>query len=420
MIINRRRFMQTTAAASIMLGTGWSATRAYGQPSAPKPEKLVIIIASGYADTLAAFGQEYTEKTGIVVEVVSQSYDTTYTKIVTSLAGGAPVDVVICDSIWMAAFVQAGFLKPMDDHIAPIADQLVPAALEQRRINGSIYAMPISNEGKFFYYNEELLAKAGISEVPQSWEQLKAMAEPLAAIGVKHPIIWGWQQAEGLVCDYTVMVKGFGGTLASPDGVWLADREPCVAALATMVDQLQSGIADPASTSLNDRQVVDSFGVGNNAFLVSWSFAFDVLDSAETSSIPGKVKLGLIPGSDSGDRSGTVLGGSAFGIAGNSPNEEWAWDFIQFITDQKHQIDIYDIRSNVPVWNDLYRSAEVEQRFPFISVMRDQFDHAAWRPNTVKYAEQSAALQKSLHRAILGEITPEAAVDEAASAIAAI
>lgn len=288
-MINRRILMRGAASAGLLLGSGWMKSSALAQPSAPKPDKLVVIISSSYADVLNAFGREWTEKTGIGVEVVSQSYDTTYTKIVTSLAGGAPTDVVICDTIWMGAFVNAGFLKPLDKYVGPIADQLVPVAVEQRRIDGKTYAMPFSNEGKFLFYNEAVLERVGLSAVPASWEELAAVTPQLKEKGgIRHPIIWGWQQAEGLVCDYTLLVHASGGALASDAGVWLENRAPAVRALQLMVDQLKQGIADPASTSLNDRQVVDSFGAGQHAFLLSWAGLFSVLDDPATSSIAGK------------------------------------------------------------------------------------------------------------------------------------
>jgi multiple sugar transport system substrate-binding protein len=420
-MINRRVLMRGAASAGLMLGAGTLTRRAYAQPQGPKPDKLVVIISSSYADVISIFGREWTDRTGIPVEAVSQSYDTTYTKIVTSLAGGAPTDVVICDTVWMGAFVNAGFLKPLDAYIAPIEEELVPVAVNQRRIDGAIYAMPFSNEGKFLYYNEEALERAGLSDVPASWEELAEVTPRLREAGVRHPTIWGWQQAEGLICDYALLVNAFGGAIASDAGVWLKDREACAGALQLMADQLRDGIADPASTSLNDRQVVDSFGAGQHAFLLSWAGLFSVLDNPSTSSIAGKVKVGLIPGvAAAGTRSSTVTGGSAFAIASTSAHEEWAWDFINFISDRKHQISIYDIRSNVPVWNDLYASEAVAARFPYITTMREQFDYAIWRPNTAKYAEQSAVLQRFVHRAINGDLAPEAAVDQAAEAIAAI
>lgn len=29
---------------------------------------------------------------------------------------------------------------------------------------------------------------------------------------VKYPLVWSWSQAEALVCDYTTLVSGFGGS----------------------------------------------------------------------------------------------------------------------------------------------------------------------------------------------------------------
>ena len=49
-------------------------------------------------------------------------------------------------------------------------------------------------------------------------------------------------------------------------GQWVINQGAGVKALEFMVNLLKSGVADPSSTSLSDRQVVDSFSAGEHAF----------------------------------------------------------------------------------------------------------------------------------------------------------
>lgn len=419
----RREFLKTSAFAAGALGwAGLTPRWAAAQPTSAKPEKLVAIVTSTYGPMLEAFAQEWTKETAVPVEVISQSYDTTYTKVVTALAGGSATDIVIVDSIWTAAFVQAGFLKPLDKYVAPFQAELVPAAIDQRKIGGVVYSMPISNEAKFFYYNAEILEKAGLSAPPRTWEEVNQVGQDLKSKGlVKFGNIWGWQQAEGLICDFALLVADLGGKLASDDGTWLADDAASLGALQFMVDQLKSGAADPASTSLSDRQVVDSFSAGEHAFLLSWSFALGALNNPENSKVVGKIRLDLVPGfASAGTESSTVLGGSGFGIASTSQHEDWAWDLIRFATDKVRQIEVYKIRSNVPVWKELYTAPKVIEQYPYIKQMEEQFKYSSWRPNQPNYAEASSILQVQIHRALNGEVEPKAALDEARARINAL
>ena len=57
--------------------------------------------------------------------------------------------------------------------------------------------MPWLLDGKYFYYNEELLKAAGFDAPPQTWEELTEMAAVIKEKGiVEHPIVWSWAQAE--------------------------------------------------------------------------------------------------------------------------------------------------------------------------------------------------------------------------------
>ncbi|MBM6596290.1 extracellular solute-binding protein [Microvirga pudoricolor] len=420
MMVTRRQFLVSASALAGSVGMGLHSSRAWAAPTSPKPSKLVAIVTSTYGPALEAFAKEWTKQTGIPVEVISQSYDTTYTKIVTALAGGSATDIVIVDSIWTAGFVQAGFLQPLNGFVGSATKDLVPVSIDQRTIDGKVYSMPISNEAKFFYYNADILKAGGYNTPPRTWEEAAKISQDLKDKKlVKHGTIWGWQQSEGLICDYVALVNGLGGKLIDDGGKWIVNQGPGVKALEFMVDQLKSGGADPSSISLSDRQVVDSFSAGEHAFLMSWSFALGALNNPKNSKVVDKVKLDLVPGfASAGTTSTSVVGGSGFGVTATTKAADWAWDLIQFATDRTRQIEIFKIRSNVPVWKELYTNPAVVKEYPYISQMERQFEYATWRPNIQNYAELSGVLQLQIHKALSGQVSPQAALDQAATEMA--
>jgi multiple sugar transport system substrate-binding protein len=421
-MVTRRQFLASASALAGIAGLGLQPNRAWAVPTSPKPSKLVAIVTSTYGPMLEAFSKEWTNQTGVPVDVISQSYDTTYTKIVTALAGGSSTDIVIVDSIWTAGFVQAGFLQPLDKYIGDAAKDLVPVSIQQRMIGDKTYSMPVSNEAKFFYYNADILKAGGFTTPPRTWEEVAKISKELQDKKlVKAGTIWGWQQSEGLVCDYTLLVHGLGGKLVDDKGQWVVNQGAGVRALEFMVEQLKSGAADPSSISLSDRQVVDSFSAGEHAFLISWSFALSALNNPKNSKVADKIKLDLIPGFAATNTTSTsVVGGSGFGITAGTKNADWAWDLIQFATDKTRQLEVFKIRSNVPVWKELYSNPTVAKEYPYIAQMQRQFEYATWRPNIPSYAEMSSILQLQLQRALSGQATPQEALDRAQSEMAKI
>lgn len=387
---------------------------------AAKPEKITAIISENFLGFMDAFGKEWTQKTGVKVELISQDYNSTYTKIVSALAGGSPVDIVAVDSIWTAGFAKAGFLRPLDDQTRPFADQLVPVAINQRKVGGKVYSMPVTNEAKFLYYNEELLKKGGYSAPPKTWEELVAMGKDLQKKGItKYGITWGWSQAEGLMCDYVALVNDFGGKIQDDNGNWLFNQGGGVKALQFMVDTLKDGVSDPASVTLNDRQVVNTFAAGDAPFLLSWSFALSAANDAKDSKVAGHVRVGLIPGVQANNTvSSSVTGGSGLAVSATSKNADLAWDYIKYVTDRQQQVNMFKIRSNMPVWKTLYDDATVKQAYPYVKDMEKQFDYAVWRPNLPKYTEWSGILQVEIHKALTGEKSPQQALDDATKAVA--
>jgi multiple sugar transport system substrate-binding protein len=409
-------FTQITRRSLGTAGVAYGAVIASGRAAtSPKPEKLIAIVSDTYGPWIRKFSQQWTRTTGIPVEVISQAYNQTYVKIVSALAGATPVDVVIVDCIWTAAFAKAKFIRPLTAEIKPFEAQLVPVAINQRKVGGEIYSMPTTSDGKFFYYNDELLRKGGYDSPPKTWEELAGISRDLRRKGiVKYGMVWAWQQAEGLICDYTLLTAGLKGTIRDASGAWRFQEGGGLAALKFMIGQLKEGIADPASTSLNDRQIVDSFDGGSVAFMLSWSFALGFANNPAASPIAGKVKLGLIPGFSSvGTVSSSVTGGSGLGITTVSKSPAWAWDLIQFLTDKTRQVEVLTVQSNMPVWNSLYNDPEVAKTFPYIRRMSKQLDYAVWRPNLPNYAQVSSVLQRHIHEALTVQVTPEQALRSA-------
>jgi ABC-type glycerol-3-phosphate transport system substrate-binding protein len=109
------------------------------------------------------------------------------TQILVMLAGDNPPDIF---SYWAGArtqfVVDANRLMPLDDWwAANKMDDVIPASLKpMATYNGKIYAVPMNAHIVGFFYNPKALAKAGITEMPKTWDEMMAACDKLVAAGV--------------------------------------------------------------------------------------------------------------------------------------------------------------------------------------------------------------------------------------------
>jgi multiple sugar transport system substrate-binding protein len=388
-----------------------SQTGAASNGEAKKPDKLTMIVDTTFAPFIEKIGAAFEKENGVKVEFVTTDYNSLHDKVVTSVAGGnSKVDIVLVDTVWTSEFAKAGFIDPLNKYIeAGIKDQIVPISYDQRVVDKELYAFPISNEGKFLYYNEKMLKDGGYNAPPKTWDELVAMSKDLVAKKIaKHGIVWGWTQAEGLICDYTLLVKSFGGKMQDDQGNWVFNDGGGLKALEFMVNSLKDkNFTDPSSTSLNDGTVLNAYSAGGIPFMMNWSFAVNALKDNKD------IKLAYIPGVQGASESATVTGGGALGISKTSKNKDWAWKLIDFINHKRSEIIVNDYIGSLPVWKDLVTNKELLKKYPDLEMMTKQFDYAVSRPNVAGYSDWSHILQVAVTSALVGDKTPKQALDDA-------
>jgi multiple sugar transport system substrate-binding protein len=383
-----------------------------GTADAKKPEKITMIASAEDGPVIQYAADKFKEEHGIEVETILTDYNSMHNKIVSSLAGGdTNVDIVSMDVIWTGEFAKSGFVAPLDDYVnQETKDGLVPVTLEQMTYDGKLYGFPYINEGKFLYYKEDMLKAAGFDAPPKTWEEMISMSKTMMDKGIaKAGMGWGWSQAEGLICDYTLLVKGFGGEIMDAQGNFKFNEGGAIKALDFMVDALHgSKWADPTSITLNDRTVLNTFQAEKIPFMLNWTFAVGVLKDQPN------IKIAMIPGSEAeGTVSSSVTGGGGVAITKGSKNKEWAWKFIQLYTSLDTQKFAYETKGAFPSVKAMFEDKEFNAKFPDLGTMVKQFDYAAIRPPYPEYNELSLILQLAIQSALTEKKTPQQAMDDA-------
>lgn len=337
-------------------------------------------------------------------------YEALHDKIVAARgAGGNGYDVVLFDAIWPAEFSRFDLLQDVSSRIAADErEKIFPGAMNTVVYQGKTLGMPWILDTKYLYYNKAMLDKAGIKTPPASWQQVMDDAKVLKDKGiVKYPLVWSWSQAEALVCDYTTLVSGFGGSFYQ-NGKLDFSTPASLKAVTLMKTSLDQGLSNPASREYLEEDVRKAFSNGDAAFALNWTYMYNMANDPKQSKVAGDVGIVPAPG-DTPDKPGAVNGSMGLGIAKASQHPEEAWQYIHYLTSQPVQ-DKY-AKLSLPVWKASYQDPAVAKgQESLIATADKSLNVMLSRPETADYSRLSNTLQQQLQSVLQGKATPDVAL----------
>ncbi len=392
---------------------------AAGAFAAPKTVTInaLFMKQAGYSDEDVTAGTREFERLnpGIKVELTFVPYEQLEEKIITSAQAGS-YDVVLSDGPFTAKFAQAGIVKAVPPLSAADTNDIFAGALSSCVYKGKSYGQPWLNDCKYLFYNKKMLKAAGFAGPPKTWEELAAQAKVIKDRKlVKFPIAWSWAQAECLICDYTLLSAGFGGSMFDRDGAPTLTAPGNRKALDFMVQTLKDGLTNPSSLEFMENEVLSTFIKGDAAFALNWTFMYSSAQDPAQSAIVGDVGIALIPGSGA-VRSATVNGGQPLSISAGSRNATEAWQYILYMSSKDFQRRYP--KNALPIWKSLYDDRDVIAAAPeVVRVAKEQYNYLVNRPIVPFYSEFSTDLQVRIQEALQGKKTSDQAL-KAAQAVA--
>lgn len=409
-----------------LAGTVGAASLMGVHPSIAQSKSRLVILASGdnqvyYEYINNQFKQDYPN---IEIELQTVGYEQLYTKAASILAtGSSDVDIVEMDIIWVADFAKNQWALPLNDYLTDTeTSQFRPGLLDTVTSGGQVYGLPIGTQFKVLFYNRELLSKIGATAQPATYEELAEVGAAAQKAGlVKFIQGFGWNQSEYLICDWTSILHAFGGGWFR-NGQWGFNDDAAVTALSFMVDNLKSGIFDPASVTFNDRMVMNPFFVSDYEAMTSWGlWGWNMSNNPSESKVVGKVDVGLqYGGRQSGVLSATCSGGGGLAVTKNSRNVDAAVEWLKRLSGINHpenQIFSLEKVGNMPGTTAVWENPEVIKKMPVLGQIKEQSNYIVSRPgaNVTGYQNWSNMVQEQLSAALTGQKSPKAALDDAVS-----
>ncbi len=268
---------------------------------------------------------------------------------------------------FLGDFVDAGNVYCLDETYAQFAADLPEVMLQNASYNGKHYGVPLTMNIVAMFANMELLAEAGYEAIPETYEDLIACCDALAAKGIVPFGCAGsetWCVTEYLepIIEKTIGYEALNEIFAGR-GTW---NDPAIAkAVDIFQEMITKGYFDPNGLSLGNDQVKANFIAGEYAFYQngSWNCG-EVNDAGEN------FKVALFPVID-GDKAtyGQVIGGPSdtLAVAASSKNAELA---AQAAFELGKEICHYGYLagSGLPAWTPDYDTSEVK---PLVAAVAD-------------------------------------------------
>lgn len=345
------------------------------------------------------------------------AYDALHDKIVTDQVGGAGTyDTILLDAIWPAEFAKAKIVRDITDKLpSDYKDKVFTSALAGGEYQGKFYAVPWINDTKFLFYNKKMLADAGFSAPPTTWDELLQQARAIKDKGiVQYPIVWSWSQAEAAICDWTQLAAVMGGAdFVDDNGKALFTGGGALAALEWMKKTLDDGLSNPASTGFLEEDVRNAFSAGNAAFALNWTYMYNLANDPAQSAVAGQVEVVASPGQGDVATSG-VNGGMGIAVTASSKQPDAALSYALWMASQPMQEKFAAL--SLPMWKASFQDPQITKTAPSLfAAANKQFTNLVMRPVVPYYTALSGALQVALQEALTGKKTPAQALQDVAA-----
>lgn len=327
-----------------------------------------------------------------------------------TVSGEAP------DMLWFVPQIAGklnslGVLLPLQDWFnnSPIKAEVDPAMLESMTLEGQILSIPFATNNTAVFYRPDLFRQAGVTELPQNWQEFKQVAKKLTQDTNqdgridRHGIFLSLGKGEWTVFAWLPFVYSAGGEIISNNRPNLVNQGT-IRALQLGADLVQ---AKSAILSAPERGYeMDNFIAGKVAMQITGPWTLGQLATTD-------IEYDVLP-IPVAERAAAVVGGeNLFLFKSNQARETASKKFSEYVLSEDFQTTWALKTGYLPINLKSQQSAEYQafiQENPVLEVFLQQMNHARSRPIIPQYTRLSENLGRAIESVLLEQATPEAAL----------
>ncbi|MGW2085897.1 sugar ABC transporter substrate-binding protein [Streptomyces sp. NPDC001880] len=396
--------------AALTLGLTACGSSGGDDVAADKKQTLTVWAMGAEGEKLTDVAKEYEKANpNIDVKVTPVGWDVAHQKLVSAAAAGTLPDVAQMGGSYMGEFAELGVLEPVDTKVFDEKD-FFPAGWEQGEVDGKAYGVPWYVDTRVLYYRTDLAEKAGITEAPTNWKEMKDLA---TAYQEKAGTKWGLSiQPSGLdtVQNFYSFLYSAGGEIINDKGEVVIDSPEAVKALKEYGSYFDKGLANKSVQPGYD--VVKDFGNGRVPMFFGGPWHVTLLNEGQPQ-LKGKWAVANVPADKS---SVSMAGGSSLVISKDSKHKAAATEFIKYLTDTKGQADWYKRTKDLPANTAAWTSGDLADD-ENLQVFKKQMDTAKSSPSLSNWTEITDKVDQAIAKVTQGKASAEDALKTAQTQI---
>ena len=435
-MIRRTRLLAAAAAMTVLAPiAACTAT----EPESGEGQTLnVLTLQDPFFYAIEELIPEFEKQTGAEVNLEGVDYDTLLSRATNSFVSQqGDIDVIAPDSMWLSRFAENGWLANLDDRIREDADEVaiedfIPSSIYTlSEWKGSLYTLPVATYGTAVLYRPSVFKELGIEPPPaepsEDWtwdaylETVKELDGQTAGGTEMHgtvvlgagpqPITHMWSQIGAS--------KGGRWVEAFPDAAeWSFEptftSDPMVDSLGYYKELYEHSPAEAINYLWFDAGT--RFGSGDIGMMYHWTpYAYLVQRTEymgkKESKVVGDYALGALP-VEPGVEQTNNIGGFAFGIGGNSSEQDLAWEFVKWASSPETQkkMALLDLRQFSDFSREsLYDDKQLLEAYPYLPTQLEVIrggDGKVVRPPVQNYSTLEQTIGNELNEMLVNDVDP--------------
>ncbi|HMO86158.1 MAG TPA: sugar ABC transporter substrate-binding protein, partial [Lacipirellulaceae bacterium] len=299
---------------------------------------------------------------GIRIHLQQIPWNAAHEKLLTAFAGDTLPDVCQLGNTWLAEFAALDALADLTERVAGSAtiapEDFFPGVWQSNVLDDRAFGIPWYVDTRVLFYRTDLLAAAGHDRPPGSWDQWRTMLRDLqrqmATSGgrraerfpillpineFEQPIILGLQTGADLLKE-----GGRYGNFSGPE---------FRRAFEFYLSLFDDGFAQRTSNT-RISNVWQEFERGTFAMYVTGPWNVQEFRARLGPELEDRWATAPWPSPDGDGIGASNAGGCSLVLFQQSPRQDAAWQFVEFMTGRDQQVEMFRHTSNLPARRDAW------------------------------------------------------------------
>ncbi len=370
-------------------------------------------------DVLEELARRYEKETGIKVKIDLYAPPDAYTqRVVASAQANVLPDIygILDKKKIFASFIKSGFVAELTEEFennnAQWEQSLFSKALEVNRfapgniygVKPGIYGVPIDVNSIEILYNKKLLAKAGITQAPRTFEEFLHATQALKRVGVPG-LVSGWGElwlADCFASNYAFNIMGEDKVMATFKGKVPYTDPDWIKVLSIFKTLSESGSLIEGIVTKPNKEAEQDFALERAAFAFNGSWCVNVYHDMNPNLEYGV----MLPPAINLDSPMRIWGGagSSFVVNAKSLRKDKAITFLKWLTSKDQQVYLAQQTRNLPANREALTSIP-DVLSEFARGMDFTTHPMIWEYNEMPFVVEN--FDKGIQSIIIGEKTPE-------------